>query len=61
MVWRSRLDRKKEEIAESSFSYLNDSDNVSEASFQEVPINEHAKGETGTTVAIDQFAYEPRT
>lgn len=60
-----RLDVKKErkevEKAGSSFSYLNDSNDVSEASFQEVAVNEHAKGETGAAVAIDQLAYEPRT
>lgn len=57
-VWTSR---KKDAKAERSFSYLNDSDDVSEASFQEVAVNEHAKGETGAAVAIDQLAYEPWT
>lgn len=40
---------------------LNDSDNISETALQEVSIDEHPKGETGTTVAIYQLSYEPRT
>lgn len=34
------------------FSYLNDSDNISEAALQEVSIDEHAEGEAGTAVAV---------
>lgn len=49
------------EKAESSSSYLNDSNDISEAAFEEVAVNEHAKGETSAAVAVDQLAYEPRT
>lgn len=61
MVWRSCLDVKTERKAESISSYLNDSNDVSEASFEEVPVNEHAKGEASATVAVDQLPYKPRT
>lgn len=63
VVWRSCLDVEKErrKSRKHLFTYLNDSNDVGEASFQEVTVNEHAKGETSAAVAVDQLADEPRT
>lgn len=43
------------------FSYLNDSNNVSETALQVAPVDEHAKREAGSTVTVYQLSYEPRT
>lgn len=42
-------------------SHLNNSNDVSATSFQEMSIDEQAEGETGAAVTVDQLADEPRT